>query len=339
MKKLILPFCLLFIPLAQAQTWNLAGNSSIVSTNFIGTTATGSYFDLNFKRQGVTAGFIGTSNTSFGVNTANVMNTGSGNSSFGVDASKNITTGAGNTAMGYGAYCNNKTGSYNTAIGNGALMFNFLYISTNSGVNNTGIGSLTGFGLTSGSNNTLVGYQAGFTIGAGSNNTIVGANVPTPSPTMANNVILADGAGNKCLWVNSNGLDLLSSSSSVPRIRIKSDGKVLIGDPVVINTTPGTYKLYVQDGILTEKVKVALESTTDWSDFVFASDYKLLSLDSVELYINENCHLPGVPSADDVVKEGIDVAKMDALLLQKIEELTLYVIELKKEIEVLKAKQ
>jgi hypothetical protein len=354
MKKLILPLCFLFISALQAQTWNLAGNSSIVSTNFIGTTSTGSYFDINFKRQGITAGFIGTSNTAYGINTSNSMNTGSYNSAFGVDALKtnttgtynsafglealkNNTTGTYNTAIGVGAYSNNKTGNYNLAIGAVALIFNPFYTNTNNGSNNIGIGFGTGLGLTSGSNNIFIGINAGNVQSTGSGNVIIGSSVSLSNST--NNIVLADGTGQKCLWVNSNGIDLLSAGSWIPRIRIKTDGKVIIGDPGVINTTPGSYKLYVEQGILTEKVKVALESTSDWSDFVFASDYKLLSLDSVESYINDNCHLPGVPSADDVVKEGIDVAKMDALLLQKIEELTLYVIELKKEIEVLKVKQ
>jgi hypothetical protein len=87
----------------------------------------------------------------------------------------------------------------------------------------------------------------------------------------------------------------------------------------------------VEDGILTEKVKVALKSTADWSDYVFAPTYKLRSLSEVAEFVQANKHLPGVPSASDVVEHGIDVAKMDAKLLEKIEELTLYSIELEKE--------
>jgi hypothetical protein len=102
---------------------------------------------------------------------------------------------------------------------------------------------------------------------------------------------------------------------------------VKIGDV----STPSGYKLYVSDGILTEKVKVAIKSTSNWSDFVFDKDYELLSLGEVETYIQKHKHLPGIPSAEEVVQEGIDVATMDAKLLQKIEELTLYMIEMKKE--------
>jgi hypothetical protein len=95
----------------------------------------------------------------------------------------------------------------------------------------------------------------------------------------------------------------------------------------------------VEDGILTERIKVALPSDpTNWSDFVFADDYKLRSLDEVEDFIKENKHLPEIPSTEEVHKEGLDLAQMDAKLLQKVEELTLYVIQQQKEIDYLKSK-
>jgi len=111
-------------------------------------------------------------------------------------------------------------------------------------------------------------------------------------------------------------------------VEIHRNGKVGIG--IHGNEMPGNYRLYVKGGILTEEVKVALKGTNNWSDNVFASNYKLLSLDDLELFIQKNGHLPDVPTAQDVVKNGLNLAKMDAILLQKIEELTLYVIELEK---------
>jgi hypothetical protein len=98
-------------------------------------------------------------------------------------------------------------------------------------------------------------------------------------------------------------------------------------------TIPSGYRLAVQDGIITEKLKVAVKNTSDWSDYVFAKGYKLMPLDEVEKFVNKNSHLPNVPSAQEVVDNGIDVAKMDAKLLEKIEELTLYLIEQNKKIE------
>jgi len=97
-----------------------------------------------------------------------------------------------------------------------------------------------------------------------------------------------------------------------------------------INSIPANYKLAVKGEILAEGVKVSLNQA-DWSDFVFADSYTLRPLDEVETFIKENKHLPEVPSAEQVGEQGIDLAKMDAVLLQKIEELTLYMIDMKKE--------
>lgn len=110
------------------------------------------------------------------------------------------------------------------------------------------------------------------------------------------------------------------------------NGKVAIGTPSQFNSLPGTYKLFVQSGILTEEVKVALYNTSSWSDFVFDKGYKLKKLSDVESFIKNNKHLPDVPSAQEIVNEGLSLAKMDATLLQKIEELTLYIIEMDKKI-------
>lgn len=111
--------------------------------------------------------------------------------------------------------------------------------------------------------------------------------------------------------------------------------RVMIGLPNPPNTPTG-YRLYVADGILTERVKVALQSSSNWADYVFKPDYKLRSLAEVEAFIQQNGHLPNVPSAQEVLQQGIDVAAMDAKLLEKIEELTLYMLQLKKENEALR---
>ena len=73
-----------------------------------------------------------------------------------------------------------------------------------------------------------------------------------------------------------------------------------------------------------------------WSDFVFGNDYNLLTLSEVEDYIDKNGHLPDIPSEAEVEENGINIGEMQAKLLQKIEELTLYVIQLEKEIDELK---
>ena len=75
-----------------------------------------------------------------------------------------------------------------------------------------------------------------------------------------------------------------------------------------------------------------------WPDYVFSDHYDLRSLENLEEFIEENSHLPGFPSANEVLRDGSDLAATNVLLLEKIEELTLYIIQLNKEIEALKAK-
>ena len=119
----------------------------------------------------------------------------------------------------------------------------------------------------------------------------------------------------------------ISEENSV--VLVPDGGSVGVG-----TTTTGPHKLAVEGSIGAREVKV--ESTT-WSDFVFREDYELMPINEVENYIRENKHLPNIPTESQVKDEGINLGEMDAKLLQKIEELTLYVIELKQEIDQLKA--
>jgi len=123
-------------------------------------------------------------------------------------------------------------------------------------------------------------------------------------------------------------------------VLIKDDAKVGIGvDPTIPNSFPNGYRLYVRDGILTEKLKIAVFGTANWSDFVFADDYCLRPLSEVEDFIQQHKHLPDVPSAQALVDEGgVDVQVMLAKQMQKIEELTLYIIAQEKKIQALEEK-
>lgn len=105
---------------------------------------------------------------------------------------------------------------------------------------------------------------------------------------------------------------------------------------VAINTTEDflkddNYALAVSGGILTTAVLV--KEVTEWYDFVFDDDYKLKSINDLEMYIGRNGHLPDIPSEEEVLDNGYDMVEMDGLLLKKIEELTLYTIELNKLVE------
>ncbi|MBC7775795.1 MAG: hypothetical protein H7246_10215 [Phycisphaerae bacterium] len=144
-----------------------------------------------------------------------------------------------------------------------------------------------------------------------------------------------EGIGSKRAYTpggNLHGLDFYTAGAN--RMRIENNGKVVIGP--LETTTPGNYNLYVKNGILTELVKIAVYNTANWADYVFSPDYKLKPLHEVEAFVKENKHLPNVPSAQEIVENGLDLAQMQAKQMEKIEELTLYLIEMKKEIEALK---
>ena len=98
---------------------------------------------------------------------------------------------------------------------------------------------------------------------------------------------------------------------------------------VGIGTTNPTSKLTVAGNIHAQEVKVTINAGAV-PDYVFANDYKLKSLDEVEDYIKQNSHLPEIPSATEMEKNGLMLAEMNLSLLKKIEELTLYTIELNK---------
>ncbi len=77
--------------------------------------------------------------------------------------------------------------------------------------------------------------------------------------------------------------------------------------------------------IITEEVTVKVSE--DWPDYVFNKDYALLPLQQLESYIESNRHLPGIPTAEEIIDEGLRLGEMERLLLKKIEELTLYIIQ------------
>ena len=110
-------------------------------------------------------------------------------------------------------------------------------------------------------------------------------------------------------------------------------GKVKIGN---VNELVDGYKLFVEEGILSEKVKVAVKNSDDWYDNVFKPSYKRMTINELDDFIKQNRHLPDVPTTETVMKDGIDLGKMNGILLKKLEELTLDVIDLKKELDATK---
>lgn len=208
----------------------------------------------------------------------------------------NLYLGGGNeTASGTNNFAN-------TAVGLAALR------SVNSNGNkNVAVGSNALRLNTSGKNNTSIGYNAGGTITTGSNNIIIGSGINAPISNTANNQL---NIGDQIFGYNE---------------------QIAIGKFTNIAqtfTNSQDYNLIVTKGIRTEKVRVDLSSINDWADDVFEDNYDLLPIENLREFIKINRHLPGIPKAEQLVDEGIDVAEMDASLLRKIEELTLYNIEL-----------
>lgn len=121
--------------------------------------------------------------------------------------------------------------------------------------------------------------------------------------------------------------------------RIYAPGKNILFPEgnIGIGTYNPTRKLSVNGTILTKEVIVSTASSY-WPDYVFEKDYNLMSLSDLTKYIQENKHLPDISSASEIEKDGIPVGEMQKKQMAKIEELTLYIIQLEKRISDLEAK-
>jgi hypothetical protein len=264
--------------------------------------------DYDYAKRNTFFGYgAGLSNTSAGVRNVAVgylafrgtAQSGNDNVAIGVSSLYDNTSGIGNLGLATFSLQNNTTGSYNVAIGTNSLNDN------TTGSNNVAVGRQAG-SVSNGSSNIFLGNQSGMTE-TGSNKLYI-ANTSTTTP-----LIYGDFAA-----------------------KFVSIGDVDPGVKREDAVTAGGYKLLVQGGILTEKVKVALKSSGDWADYVFEDNYHLMPLNNVEAFVKINKHLPNVPSADEMALKGMDVAQTSKIFMEKIEELTLYVIELNKEVQKLK---
>ncbi len=146
--------------------------------------------------------------------------------------------------------------------------------------------------------------------------------------------------------VHTNGDQLVGTTTTHGyKIQTSENSPLIINDLltasknyVAINTTyvPQEYRLAVGGKVLAEGVRIELQE--QWPDYVFTNDYQLKTIEEVATFIQNNGHLPNVPAANTVETEGIDLGEMQAIQMEKIEELTLYIISLKKEIDLLKTK-
>ncbi len=291
----------------------------------------------------------GAANTAIGLEALYSNTTGYLNTAIGLTSLFSNTTGDNNTANGMQALYSNTTGKYNTAEGVNSLYHNttgqsnssvgYYSLSSNTtGINNVGFGYNAGQAVTTGNNNTFLGYYTGQGITTGGQNTIVGANVAGLTANLSNTVTLADGAGNIRLYSDNAGHTGIGTNTPNENAKLDVNGNIYCNSKVYIgtpdnNTTDqiSSYALAVNGTAMFNKAKVKLYG--NWPDYVFEEKYSLLPIAELEQYIQKNKHLPNIPSASQIEKDGIDLGANQTILLQKIEELTLYIIDQHKRIE------
>jgi len=154
-----------------------------------------------------------------------------------------------------------------------------------------------------------------------------------------NSLLIAFGTTNPTFFVKEATshypLGRVGIGTNTPATLLDVNGAIRIRGNSTFGTGPDS-KMYVNGDIYANELTV---NDDLWPDFVFAPDYNLRKLEEVEEFIAQNGHLPDVPNQAEVLENGHKVAAMDAILLQKIEELTLYIIELNKKIEQLENNQ
>ena len=135
-------------------------------------------------------------------------------------------------------------------------------------------------------------------------------------------------ATNGMYWMydgQDNHMELWGFTGGVPRgphlLVDRNSGNMAIGGR---NFADG-YKLSIEGKVMCEEIRVSLQS--NWPDYVFSKDYNLMPIDDFQLFIEQNGHLPNIPEAKEAETSGIDLGEMQRLLLEKVEELSLYIIE------------
>ena len=152
----------------------------------------------------------------------------------------------------------------------------------------------------------------------------------------------------KALHVNgesffSNNVEILTSSSSADKafkitqqlggsdvFRVMGNGKIFAKELAIGGLNNNAETFLIQANGNTWATKFTVTEVSNFPDYVFDNSYKLKPLSEVEAYIKEHKHLPNIPTAKEVEEEGMDLAELTRLQMEKIEELTLYIIELEK---------
>lgn len=322
----LMAFGLFFSADVFAQSTTNEGAESGGSTNNPNYSAAhGSFFGYQAGKETTTGG----QNTYIGSQSGRTNTTGRQNTFIGSQSGQKNTNGEFNTFLGAIAGNQNTTGNYNTFTGVSAGKNNTV------GSRNVFMGNLVGRYNTSGSNNTYLGYATGHANISGSNNVYLGLGAGHGNVSGNNNVFLGYKAGyqelggNK-LYIENNDNSNNTSTNTLIYGDFATEQLAIATDN---NYIPAGFTLAVGGKMIAEEVKVRLQA--NWPDYVFTPEHVKPSLAELEIAIEEEGHLPNMPSAEEVEAEGYMLGEMDVKLLEKIEELTLYLIDLDKEVKAL----
>ena len=299
-------------------------------------------------------------NTVIGALSAYNISNGERNTTLGYNSAYEIESGSNNVSIGAYSLQQNTDGSENVAIGNMALQNPFEPNSFEQ-YRNTAIGHKAAWNI-AGDGNIAVGYEAGNNMDAGDDNIYIGnlsgtkttggtqiggdnifignntSYAPAIGSTMIENAVAI---GNDVVIPNSNifviGNELNSANRSIDmngETSIKHNA--FVGEKLGVNTAsiPTDYHLAVNGAIIAEEIRVELNN--NWPDYVFDTTYQLKSIPELTDFIEKNNHLPGMPSADKINDEGYHLGEIQRKMMEKIEELTLYIIQLHDSNELLK---
>ena len=214
------------------------------------------------------------------------------------------------------------------------LPFNYLYSQTQTKLNGTT--SDQGFSIKDNLNNTLLKVTNDGNVGIGVTNPINKLDVNGSIGWGTTGAILKSDQG-ASIELRGNGTPYIDFSNDPlsdykARLMLNSNNILEVEGNVGIGTdNTNGYKLAVGGNVVAEEVVVKLKES--WPDYVFHKDYKKTNLDELENYIHENGHLPDMPDAKEISTKGVNVGEGQAKLLEKIEELTLYLIDQNKKIE------
>lgn len=354
---------LLVATAAFSQNWSLSGNANPAANQFLGTTTN---HDLrirtnNLQRMVVTGGGrvgIGTATPSYALHVLTGSETRAG-----------YFSNTFNSALGtYGLYAETNNPAANATeraahlYAQGANGYNYgLWSEARNGATNYGVyargvsaagtNAYALYSQVSGGGNNYAGYFTGGRVYMSYRLGIMdetpdypldfgasyGDKVSFYTPNHLQNWHFGIGVQAGLMQIHTDGIQsdiafgIGRSGQFTEKMRLKGGGQLLINT----TETPFDYLLCVNGKAIFEEATVQLEE--DWPDYVFAPGYPLRPLPELEQYVRENRHLPGIPTAAELKADGLELGEMNRRLTEKVEELTLYIIELEKRLQALEA--